>query len=68
MEIKLWRAVVKYFAPIFPADERRKRRGELWEEERAADEGEREEGQGENGGKKAQAAITKRQETIIIAP
>lgn len=72
MEIKLWRAVVQYFAPIFPADENGKgrrgegeggrvtRRNEVDEEE--------EECRGENRGKKAQAAIMKRQETIIIAP
>lgn len=67
MEIKLWRAVVQYFAPIFPADENGKgreggrvtRRNEVDEEEEC---------RGENRGKKAQAAIMKRQETIIIAP
>jgi len=32
MEIKLWRAVVQYFAPIFPADESGEE-GESYEEE-----------------------------------
>lgn len=68
MEIKLWRAVVQYFAPIFPADERGRvgrGRGEL----RGGMRADVEESRGENGGGEgAQAAITKRQETIIIAP
>lgn len=64
MEIKLWRAVVKYFAPIFPAD-KNGREGESYEEERGGAGGE---SRRKPGGKKAQAAITKRQETIIIAP
>lgn len=70
MEIKLWRAVVQYFAPIFPADENEKgrRRGGGEGVTRRNEVDEEEECRGENRGKKAQAAIMKRQETIIIAP
>lgn len=67
MEIKLWHAVVKYFAPIFLADESG-REGESYEEEWGGRREARGRAKEKTGGKKAQAAITKRQETIIIAP
>lgn len=77
MEIKLRRAVVQYFAPIFPADvrgggRRGKGRGEgksrrkvYGEEERGMEE--REEIRGENGGKSASRCY-ETPKTIIIAP
>lgn len=53
MEIKLWRAVVQYFAPIFPADEN----GKGWREgggrvTRRNEVDEEEECRGENRGEK----------------